>query len=171
MTDQQRWDTLSCYGNSIIETPNIDWIASRGTVFDCAYSATPSCIPARATIMTGMKPWNTGILGMGSGQGKLTGGFAHTLAGELSAAGYHTCAVGKMHFEPQRSLNGFHQTVLDEDGRSIDPGFISDYRQWFLEQRTGDYDIVDHGIDWNSWMARPFHAPEFLHPSNWTVNE
>lgn len=171
MTDQQRWDTLGCYGNKTIETPNLDWLASMGTVFTAAYTASPSCIPARASLLTGMDPWNTGILGMGRGQGPMGINFRHTLPGELANAGYHTQGVGKMHFHPQRSLNGFHNTVLDESGRVADPGFESDYKRWFEQYKTGDYDIVDHGIDWNSWLARPFHAPEFLHPSNWTVNE
>ncbi|WP_262677893.1 arylsulfatase [Paenibacillus sp. J5C2022] len=171
MTDQQRWDTLGCYGNDCIETANLDWLASQGTVFKHAYTPSPSCVPARACLMTGMNTWQTGILGMGGGQGGKTTGFPHTLPGELAKAGYHTQGVGKMHFHPQRSLNGFHHTVLDESGRVEDPGFVSDYKGWFDQHKTGDYGITDHGIDWNSWMARPYHAPEFLHPSNWTVNE
>ncbi|MFE5318284.1 arylsulfatase [Paenibacillus sp. NPDC056579] len=171
MTDQQRWDTLSCAGNPVIQTPNLDYLASEGTLFDNAYSCTPSCIPARASLLTGMNPWNTGILGMGRGQGPMGTGFEHTLPGELAQAGYHTQGVGKMHFSPQRALNGFHRTVLDESGRAEDPGFVSNYRRWFEQNKTGDYDYTDHGISWNSWMARPNHAPEYLHPTNWTVNE
>jgi len=171
MTDQQRWDTLGCYGNDTIETPNLDWLASMGTVFASAYTPSPSCVPARSSLLTGMDPWNTGILGMGGGQGQIGIGFQHTLPGELAQAGYHTQGVGKMHFYPQRALNGFHRTVLDESGRVHDPGFVSDYKQWFDRNKMGDYGITDHGIDWNSWMARPYHAPEFLHPTVWTVNE
>ncbi|MDF2725811.1 MAG: sulfatase [Paenibacillus sp.] len=170
MTDQQRWDTLGCYGNEVIETANLDWLAAEGTVFEHAYTCTPSCVPARATLMTGMDPWNTGILGMGRGQGPMRC-LEHTLPEQLAMAGYHTQGVGKMHFHPQRSLFGFHHTVLDESGRQGDPGFVSDYRRWFDQNKTGDYGFTDHGIDWNSWMARPYHAPEFLHPTNWTVNE
>ncbi|WP_036746215.1 arylsulfatase [Paenibacillus sp. UNC451MF] len=170
MTDQQRWDTLGCYGNKVIETANLDWIASEGTVFESAYSCTPSCIPARASLMTGMDPWNVGILGMGKGQGPMSY-LENTLPEQLARAGYHTQGVGKMHFHPQRSLFGFHHTVIDESARQGDPGFISDYRRWFDHNKTGDYGFTDHGIDWNSWMARPYHAPEFLHPTNWTVNE
>lgn len=171
MTDQQRADTLGCYGNEIIETPNLDWIASQGTVFTQAYTPSPSCIPARASLLTGMDPWNTGVLGMGKGQGPMGVGFEHTLPGEFAQAGYHTQGIGKMHFFPQRSLNGFQHTIIDESGRAEDPNFVSDYRAWFEKHRDGDYDITDHGIDWNSWMARPYHAPEHLHPTNWTVNE
>lgn len=171
MTDQQRWDALGCYGNDAIETPNLDYLASRGTVFENAYTPSPSCTPARASLLTGMDPWNTGILGMGGTQGPMGVGFDNTLPGELADAGYHTQGIGKMHFYPQRSLNGFHNTVLDESGREFDPDFKSDYKQWFDKNKTGDYGITDHGIGWNSWMARPYHVPEFLHPSNWTINE
>lgn len=127
MTDQQRWDTLGCYGNAVVETPNLDWLASMGIVFTAAYTSTPSCVPARASLITGMDPWNTGILGMGEGQHGMGVNFAHTLPGELALAGYHTQGVGKMHFHPQRALNGFHHTVLDESGRVGTPGFVSDY--------------------------------------------
>ena len=171
MTDQHRADALGCCGNKSIETPNLDWIASQGTVFHRAYTPCPSCIPARACLITGMTPWNVGILGMGRGQGPMGTGFAHTLPGELSAAGYHSQGIGKMHFFPQRTLNGFHHTVLDESGRSEDRNFVSDYVQWFEKNKTGDYGIIDHGLDWNSWMARPYHAPEFLHPTFWTASE
>ncbi|WP_106766650.1 arylsulfatase [Paenibacillus faecalis] len=171
MTDQQRWDTLGCYGNEVIETVNLDALAADGTVFEHAYSPSPSCVPARASLLTGMDPWHTGILGMGAGQGPMETGFVSTLPGVLADAGYHTQGVGKMHFYPQRSLNGFHHTVLDESGRVEDPNFVSDYRLWFEQNKTGPYDYVEHGIHWNSWMARPYHAPEYLHPTNWTVNE
>ncbi|WP_238402934.1 arylsulfatase [Paenibacillus mesophilus] len=171
MTDQHRRDALGCYGNKIVETPHLDWLAAEGTIFSHAYSCTPSCIPARASLLTGMDPWNTGILGSGRGQGRMGGGFTHTLPGELARAGYHTQGVGKMNFHPQRSLNGFHHTILDESDRVETPGFVSDYEEWFHRNKTGDYGIVDHGVGWNSWMSRPYHAPEFLHPVNWTVNE
>ncbi len=171
MTDQHRFDCLGCYHHPVIETPNIDWLASEGTVFDAAYSPSPSCIPARACLMTGMTPWNAGILGMGEGQGPMGLGFEATLPGELAKFGYYTKGVGKMHFYPQRSLMGFHSTTLDESGRVEDKNFVSDYMKWFSQQKKGDYSPVDHGLGWNSWMARPYHLPEYLHPTNWTVNE
>lgn len=171
MTDQQRWDTLGCYGNDVIETVNLDALASEGTVFEHAYTPSPSCVPARASLLTGMDPWHTGILGMGAGQGPMETGFSHTLPGVLADAGYHTQGIGKMHFYPQRTLNGFHNTLLDESGRVEDRNFVSDYRAWFERNKTGAYDFIDHGIHWNSWMARPYHAPEHMHPTNWTVNE
>lgn len=169
MTDQQRWDTLGCAGGPV-ESPNLDWIAAQGTMFTRAYSATPSCVPARASLMTGMDPWNTGILGMGAGQPGC-GNLSNTLPGILGSAGWHTQGVGKMHFTPQRSLQGFHHTVLDESGRELDKNFRSDYSTWFARNAPAEVDRFGHGIDWNSWVSRPFHLPEYLHPTAWTVNE
>jgi arylsulfatase len=170
VTDQQRWDTLGCYGNEIVETANLDWLAAEGTVFTSAYSPVPACMPARASLMTGRDPWHTGIVGTGGGNPQCAN-LTNTLPGVLAGAGYHTQGVGKMHFTPQRSLQGFHHTVLDEEARVRDPGFVSDYAEWFERNKQGDYGRYDHGIDQNSWLARPSHLPEYLHATNWTATE
>lgn len=166
MTDQQRWDTVG--GAAPVETPYLDWLASRGTRFTAAYSATPSCIPARASLMTGLDPWHTGILGMGGGQPHAAN-LGPTLPSRLVEAGYHAISVGKLHFSPQRSLQGFHRTVLDESRRHEDPGFVSDYTRWFNQVAPRGADRYEHGIDFNSWMSRPFTLPDHLHATNWTA--
>src|SRR5699024_6944162 len=169
MTDQQRCDTLGCMSTTI-ETPNLDFLASQATIFNCAYTSTPSRVPARASLTTGMDPWHTGILGMGAGQPECAN-LSNTLPEVLSEHGYHTVGVGKMHFRPQRSLQGFHRTVLDESRRRLDPDFCSDYQQWFELNAPPGSNTYDHGIDANSWMARPTTVPEHLHPTNWTATE
>ena len=52
-SDQQRWDTLGCYGNKWVNTPNLDRVASSGTCFTQAYSQSPVCTPSRASFLTG----------------------------------------------------------------------------------------------------------------------
>ncbi len=166
-TDQQRGDCLGCDGHPVIETPYLDELAEDGARFPHAYTSVPSCTPARAGILTGMDQWNHGRLTM-TGTDPLE--YPATLPGELAKAGYHTQAVGKMHFAPQRRLYGFHNMVLDESGRR-EGDFISDYHEWFDENKEGPYGYRDHSVDWNSWMARPTHLPEHLHPSWWTASE
>ena len=56
ITDQHRADHLSCYGNPIVRTPNIDRLAQNGTRFRALLVATPICMPNRATLMTGRMP-------------------------------------------------------------------------------------------------------------------
>jgi choline-sulfatase len=171
MTDQQRGDCLGSDGHPVVETPMLDELAAQGTRFRHAYSACPSCVPARASLMTGMSQWRTGILGMGAGQGPMAADYLHTLPSELAASGYHTQGIGKMHFHPQRALNGFHNTILDESLRVGSPGFRSDYMSWFDDHKVQGVGPIDHGIQWNSWVARPTHLPEYLHPTHWTAEQ
>ncbi|MCC7491603.1 MAG: arylsulfatase [Fimbriimonadaceae bacterium] len=168
MTDQQRGDTLGCAGHPVCETPWLDQLASQGARFAHAYSAVPSCIPARSILHTGMTAWNCGQLGY---VGLRHRDYPHTLAGELTAAGYQTICVGKLHVWPQRAHWGFERTVLDESSRVETPGFQSDYLRWFEAHREGAYGYRDHGLDWNSWVSRPSHLPEHLHPTHWTAQQ
>ena len=54
LTDDQRYDALSCAGNPIIRTPNMDWLAQNGTRFENAFVTTPICAASRASIFTGL---------------------------------------------------------------------------------------------------------------------
>ena len=60
MSDQQRYDTMGCYGNDWIQTPNLNALASQGFVFQHAYVTQPVCTPARASILTGLYPHAAG---------------------------------------------------------------------------------------------------------------
>ncbi len=59
-SDQQRYDTLRCYGNDWIQTPNLNRLADQSYVFDRAYATQPVCTPARASIVTGLYPHSAG---------------------------------------------------------------------------------------------------------------
>jgi arylsulfatase A-like enzyme len=107
---------------------------------------------------------------MGRGQGPTPNDFPHTLAGELTAAGYRTHMVGKGHFHPQRAPMGFQSEELDESGRTLVNGFKDEYRKWFDQHAPKGVTPDDHGVFWNSWHARPWHTEEYLHPSAWTMS-
>ena len=61
ITDQHRADHIGCYGNKIVQTPNIDSLATRGLTFDRFYVASPTCMPNRASLATGRMPSATGV--------------------------------------------------------------------------------------------------------------
>gem|GEM_PF-1566109 len=63
MGDQHRGDCIGADGNRCIITPHLDRLANEGARFRCAYTSVPSCTPARAGILTGLSPWNHGMLG------------------------------------------------------------------------------------------------------------
>jgi arylsulfatase len=162
MADQMRADCVRAAGNPAIETPHLDRIARGGVLFRSAYSSTPTCTPARAALLTGMSPWNHGMLGYGA----VAERYRVELPQLLRDAGYYTLGIGKMHWRPQRALHGFHRTILDESGREETPGFRSDYRAWFWsEAPTANPDAA--GIDWNGYDAKPYPLPERLHPTAW----
>ena len=62
ITDQQRADHLGCYGNQVINTPNVDAISARGLTYDQFYVACPICMPNRAALMTGRMPSVNGVM-------------------------------------------------------------------------------------------------------------
>ena len=91
--DQLRWDHLGCYGNAAIRTPNLDRLAGEAMVFDNAYVSNPLCMPARATLATGLTPRGHGVRTNGIPLDPRVG----TVGEALRQAGYHTHAVGKLH--------------------------------------------------------------------------
>ncbi|MBD3415286.1 MAG: sulfatase-like hydrolase/transferase [Candidatus Aminicenantes bacterium] len=54
LTDDQRSDALSCAGNPLIQTPNMDWLAQNGIRFENAFVTTPICAASRASLLTGL---------------------------------------------------------------------------------------------------------------------
>ena len=61
-TDEQRFDTLRCYGNDFVEAPRLNALADESFVVERAYVTQPICTPSRSTIMTGLYPHTTGCL-------------------------------------------------------------------------------------------------------------
>lgn len=163
MADQHRGDCLGADGNPAAHTPNMDRLAREGARFRCAYSTTPTCTPARAALLTGMGPWNHGMLGYS----KVPAKYPVEMPRILRDAGYYTLGVGKMHWSPQRGSHGFHNLILDEASREETPEFRSDYRAWFASQAP-NREVRATGIDSNSYRAGAYVHPEELHPTYWT---
>ena len=61
IADQLAAQFLAAYGHKTTKTPNLDRLAKSGIVFENAYSSSPLCAPARATIMNGLLPSRTGV--------------------------------------------------------------------------------------------------------------
>ncbi len=63
ISDDLSATALSCYGNTVCKTPNIDALAARGTRFTQAYCQATYCGPSRASFMSGYYPHATGVMG------------------------------------------------------------------------------------------------------------
>jgi arylsulfatase A-like enzyme len=94
--DEMRADHLHCAGNPIVQTPNLDRLAARGTVFTRSYCNNPICMPARATMFTGLLPRDHGLRVNGQALRR----DLPTLPQTLADAGYRTHAAGKLHLTP-----------------------------------------------------------------------
>lgn len=99
-TDQQRADTLGCYGNPVIQTPHLDRLAATGMRLERAYVNNPLCMPARASLLTGRYPTAHRV----RNNGIPLPTDEPTLAATLHEAGYRTALIGKAHFQPYLSL-------------------------------------------------------------------
>ena len=58
-TDQHRQDALGCYGNPVIQTPNIDALAEEGVRFNQAFCCTGICTASRGALLSGQYPHKT----------------------------------------------------------------------------------------------------------------
>jgi arylsulfatase A-like enzyme len=92
-SDQQRYDTMGCVGNPIVQTPNLDRLAAEGVCFERAFSSCPICSPYRAQILTGKYAHANGVV---DNEYKLFTDQV-TLAQALGQAGYATAYIGKWH--------------------------------------------------------------------------
>ncbi len=118
MPDQLRADFLSCYDAGFIDTPHIDSLAQRGILYSNAYSAHPLCVPARASLMTGLHALKTGVLDNGLFlRPDINDCGIYTWPQLLARQGYYTAAIGKMHFYPWDLRLGFQYRVIAEDKR------------------------------------------------------
>ncbi len=120
MPDQLRPDFLGCYGADFVNTPAIDALAASGTRWETAISASPICVPARASMLTGQSAQSSGVTHnncwMRPDRQQMG---IRTWPEYLGTAGYRTIAVGKMHFYPWDLTEGFQTRIISEDKRHV----------------------------------------------------
>ncbi|HYF37700.1 MAG TPA: sulfatase-like hydrolase/transferase, partial [Prosthecobacter sp.] len=95
VSDDLTSTALSCYGNRVCKTPNIDRLAAEGTRFTSAYCQATYCGPSRASFMSGYYPHATGVFGYHSGRAAI-GDQRATWAQHFKNSGYHTVRVSKI---------------------------------------------------------------------------
>ncbi|WP_397475189.1 sulfatase-like hydrolase/transferase [Pusillimonas sp.] len=134
MSDQLRWDYLSCYGSSIMHTPNIDQLAARGVRFDAAYVQSASCVPSRMSYYTGRyvtshgATWNYVPLSI----------VENTLGDHLRSAGLEATVAGKTHVIPdQLGLRRFNIPVQSELGKYYRVGGFDELDRYDGHARPG----------------------------------
>jgi uncharacterized sulfatase len=101
ISDDHGWEYLGCYGNSTIQTPNLDVLAQQGIRFTHAFTTTPTCAPSRSTIYTGLYPARHGAMGNHT-ECKPD---LKTLPAYLRELGYRVAIAGKIHVKPEAAFD------------------------------------------------------------------
>lgn len=147
---------LGCYGDPRAKTPNIDKLAARGVRFDRSYCTFPLCGPSRNSMLTGLYPNSTGILGNSQI-------FRQSIPSQISLPqafrldGYFAARIGKL----------YHYNVPNSIGTAghDDPG------SWEMEINPAGVDRMEHEDEiftltpgqfggTLSWFASPKADPE-----------
>jgi choline-sulfatase len=110
MTDQHRYDLMTCAGRSIVPTPNIDRIAMNGVRFANAYCPYPVCVASRMSLLSGLYAHHTGAI---NNTDRLDWRY-RTIAHHFTESGYLTALIGKMHFNDAHN-HGFEYYLSIND--------------------------------------------------------
>ncbi|BDS05893.1 N-acetylgalactosamine-6-sulfatase [Oceaniferula spumae] len=118
MTDDQGYGDLSCHGNPILKTPELDKLHAESVRFT-DFHVSPFCTPSRAALMTGNHPAVTGAYRTSAGRTMMHPD-EKTVANLFADAGYATGMVGKWHLgdnAPHRPQDrGFQDVVWHRAG-------------------------------------------------------
>ncbi len=139
-TDQQRVDTLGCYGNRFVHTPNLDRLAAGGVRFTRAYCQAPVCAPSRASFLTGRYPRTCRVRQNGQDIPEdeilLTrllhdAGYIGGLSGKLHLSG---CAPAFCKTIERRINDGYDYFAWSHDNSTPGDWLMNSYSQWLRAQ-------------------------------------
>ncbi len=170
MTDDQGWGQTGYYSHPVLETPNLDEMASNGIRLDRFYAAAPLCSPTRASVLTGRTSDRSGVFSHGYSLRKQE----KTISKALRDIGYATGHFGKWHLnglmgpgvpifadDPHSpGAFGFEEWVSVTNFFDVDP-LMSDNGEFIEFKGTTSEIIVDLAlrfIDKNVQEGKPFFA-------------
>jgi arylsulfatase A-like enzyme len=187
-TDQQRYDHLGLKGVRGIDTPHLDRLGQEGVHFDCAYTPSPICTPARVSLLRGQYPSVHGAYSIGVTVDPFP---RPTIADILREHAYRTALYGKAHFvarkyeaahvagEPDPAADFFREfegPYLGFDHVRVSTGHTTNanpdmhYRVW----------LEEHGVDYSQWFpdvhgrhdhsaTGPWNIPAEYHDTTWVA--
>ena len=163
IVDGLRADMLGCYGNALVDTPNIDAFAAEGRLLRRSFCTHSVCMPTRASIFTGRYPHVHGVWA----NGLPLPATEITLPQVMSDAGYATGASGKIHFEPQQAYaDGICPTITEpyygfQDVHLCENRIGREYLDWVRDTSPDSLDLA----------KKRRNVPEEIHELNWITDQ
>lgn len=179
MTDDQRADALSCAGNQVLKTPNLDRLAKEGIRFRNMFVTNALCAPSRATLLTGLYSHSHGVI---DNQNRRLRQDQKILSDYLREAGYEVAFCGKSHlggalrdrawdyYFGYRGQGQYLQPRIAEgvDGKDeIHDGYMDDVVtdkavQWLKKERQKPFCLfLFFKAPHRSWVRAPRHKDLF----------
>ncbi len=164
LTDDQRYDALSCMGHPFLKTPNIDRIGREGAIFRNAFVTTALCAPSRGSFLTGKYAHSHGV----RNNGIQFDDSQPTFPSVLKQSGYETAFIGKWHMAGQegprqgfdywfsfRGQGAYYNPTVNENGEV---------------RRVGTYmtDLLTNKAV--EWLRKPRNSPFCLYLSHKAVH-
>jgi arylsulfatase len=142
MTDEQRCDSLGCYGSKWAISPSIDRIAAEGTLFEESITPAPLCVPARTSIITGLTVPHHGVWS----NADLDHARKDSLITRFTNAGYATASFGKSHY-----ANCHHDPVFSEEHNFSFSEFVEPehYKQGYSES---EHQVIKYESPYTNWI-------------------
>ena len=151
--------------NEQTKTPNIDRLAKMGMAFSHSYCAAPVCNPSRTALMSGRRPFSTGVY-ENNNDWRPVIPEPQTLTHQFRAAGYFVCGAGKIYHESYRRLSDWDDYLQNEgglpkvsEGQSTGVGGIRFAPLDCKDEDLNDYKITDYGI---AQLGKKHDKPFFL---------
>jgi choline-sulfatase len=163
MTDQQRPDSLGCYGKDFGQTPNLDALAEEGVLFENCYGQNPLCCPGRYSLLTGRYPHCHGVRSNWYAPNPGETSFGH----RLGRNGYQTSMIGKMHLTPWWDNFGFDGRIIAE--AKFHEDCPDDYEAFLNKHGWSRKDLyIRDARYFNQCTAIDSRVPEELHIDSFT---
>ena len=149
--------------NSQTKTPNIDKLAAKGVYFTRAYCAAPVCNPSRAALMSGLRPFATGVY-ENRNDWRTVVPENLTLPTTFRKAGYYVCGSGKIYHEAYKRRSEWDD-YLENDGKDPEPhgdtgvGGIKFAPLDCRDEDLREWKIVQYGIE---QLQKAHDKPMFL---------
>ena len=164
MSDQQRMDSLACYGNCFTQTPATTAMAQAGLCFDAALTPWPVCTPARGTAWTGTYPTTHGLIDNLYG---IDNAFAthaavrETVWDHLQGGGYRTAHFGKWHLGEAQPpfFDHWQESFNSRRGHWIDGKLDGAYRPDRATDAATDFIADQAGSETPFAMILSFYPP------------